>query len=100
MLFRPHLERLVTLLRRSRPIISDTTITIDLIGDRAMVSAKHPRDTTSRISPAQLAGDRLPFLDAQRRAPTHQPSPQNIPRKGDTLADQILLQLRPVAMTV
>ena len=58
-----------------------TTITIDLTGDRTMMPAKQFRDATSRIIPTQLAGDRLPFLGAQQRAPTHQSSPQNVPRK-------------------
>ena len=67
-------------------IVDGTTITIDLTGDRAMVPAKQFRDATSRIFPVQLTGDRLPFFGAQRRTPTHQAIPQNIPRKGGHLS--------------
>jgi hypothetical protein len=52
-----------------------------------MVPAKQFGDATSRSFPTQFAGDRLPFLGAQRRASTHRSSPQNIPGKGNTLAD-------------
>src|SRR3954463_10326530 len=51
-----------------------------------MVPAKQFRDATSRIFPVQLTGDRLPFFGAQRRTPTHQAIPQNIPRKGGHLS--------------
>jgi hypothetical protein len=92
MFLRPHLERLITLLRLNGTVIIGAAIAIDLAGDRAMVPAQQFRDTTSRIFPTQLAGNRLPFLGAQRHAPTHQSSPQKRPRKGDTLADQNLLR--------
>src|SRR5215467_4660289 len=83
---RPHLERLITLLRGERPVIGFTAIAIDLTGDRTMVPTKQFRDATSRILPAQLTGDRLPFLGAQRHAPTHQPSPPDHPPESGHLS--------------
>jgi hypothetical protein len=52
-----------------------------------MVPSELFSDATRRMPSARLAGDRLPFLGAQRLSSTHQSSPQKIPRKGGTLAE-------------
>lgn len=80
-----------TLLRHDRPIIDGTTIRIDLRGNRTVV-----RPSSFAMPPAEIysrnSGDCLPFLGAQRRASHHQTITQNIPEKGDTLADRDLLR--------